>query len=64
MRRHDFSADLVGGATGAHYIHDYRHVSGIMVPHHRRIYPLGSDNQRVPEPLLVSIDITHASFQP
>ena len=64
MRRHDYSVDVLGGATGAHYIHDYRQVSGIMVPHRRRVYPLGADNRQVPEPVLVSIDITHASFRP
>jgi hypothetical protein len=64
MRRHDDSVDVLGGATGAHYIHDYRDVSGIKVPHRRRIYPRGSNNERVPEPVLISIDAIHISLHP
>jgi hypothetical protein len=63
MRRHDYAVDVLGGATGAHYIHDYHQVSGIMVPHRRRVYPRGVDNQRVPEPVLVSIDIAHIGLR-
>lgn len=62
MRRHDYSVDVLGGATGAHYIHDYRQVGGILLPHRRRVYPRGADNQRVPEPVLVSIDVVHANY--
>jgi hypothetical protein len=62
MRRHDYSVDVLGGATAAHYIHNYREVSGIMVPHRRRVYPRAANNERVPEPVLVSIDIVHANF--
>jgi hypothetical protein len=36
MRRHDHTADVLEGAAGAHYIHDYQRVDGIMVPHRRR----------------------------
>jgi|HubBroStandDraft_3_1064219.scaffolds.fasta_scaffold100732_2 hypothetical protein len=64
MRRHDYAVDVLGGATGAHYIDDYRHIDGILVPHQRRVYPRGADNQRVAEPLLVSIDIARIGFQP
>jgi hypothetical protein len=63
MRRHDYAVDVLGGATGAHYFHDYRQVGGIMAPHRRRIYPRGSDNQRIPEPVLVSIDIARIGFR-
>jgi hypothetical protein len=62
MRRHDYSVDVLGGATGAQYIHDYRQVGGIMLPHRRRVYPRGADNQRVPEPVLVAIDVFHANY--
>jgi hypothetical protein len=62
MRRHDYAVDVLGGATGAHYIDDYRDISGIQVPHRRRVYPRAADNQKVSEPLLVSIDISRAEF--
>ena len=63
MRRHDYTVDVLGGAAGAHYIHDYQQVSGIMVPCRRRVYPRDLDNQRVPDPVLVSIDIAHIGFR-
>ncbi len=62
MRRHDYAVDILGGSQGAHYMDDYREVNGILVPHRRRVYPLGADNVRVPEPILVAIDISAASF--
>ena len=63
LRRHDYAVDVLGGATGAQYIHDYQEVGGLMEPHRRRIYPRGSDNRPVPEPVLVSIDISHIGFR-
>ncbi|MDB5580250.1 MAG: hypothetical protein JWR80_5426 [Bradyrhizobium sp.] len=64
MRRHDYAVDVLGGAMGAHYIHDYQEVCGIMVPLRRRVFPRGDDNQRVSEPVLVSIDIARVGFRP
>lgn len=63
MRRHDYTVDVLGGATGAHYIHDYQPVSGLMAPRLRRVYPRGADNRRAREPLLVSIDIDYIGFR-
>jgi hypothetical protein len=34
------------------------------VPHRRRVYPLGEANLPEPEPLLVSIDVRQARFDP
>jgi hypothetical protein len=62
LRRHDYAVDVLGGSKGAHYVHDYEEHDGIMVPHRRRIYPLGDDNNKVPEPVLVSIDIKRVRF--
>ena len=62
MRRHDYSVDVLGDATGAHCIGGYRRVCGFMVPHRPRVYARAADNQRVPEPVLVSIDIVHAKY--
>jgi hypothetical protein len=57
LRRHDYAVDVLGGAKGAHYIGDYNDNSGTAMPHRRRVYPLGVDNRKVPEPLLIEIDI-------
>jgi hypothetical protein len=62
LRRHDYTVDILGGATGANYPSDYREVSGIMVPTKRRIYGRDANGDKVLEPLLVSIDIAEISF--
>jgi hypothetical protein len=67
LRRHDYTVDILGGATGLNYASDYRDVDGIMVPTKRRIYAWQGDYQLVPEPLLVAIDmgeITLAEHSP
>jgi hypothetical protein len=60
--RHDYAVDILGGSYGAHYIHDYREFDGIMVPTRRRVFPLGPDNKKLPEPVLITIDITEVRF--
>ena len=62
MRRHDYTVDILGGATGANYISDYREVQGIMMPGKRRIYAYDDAMRPVPEPLLVSLDFGQISF--
>lgn len=62
LRRHDYTVDVMGGASGANYASDYREVNGIIVPTKRRVYPQQADGQKAPEPLLVTIDISDISF--
>ena len=57
LRRHDFTIDILGGATGLLYATDYRDVDGIIIPTTRRGYAWQGDYQLVPEPLLVAIDM-------
>jgi hypothetical protein len=57
LRRHDYTVDILGGATGLNYASDYRDVHGIIVPTKRRIYAYEGDYQLVKEPLLVAIDM-------
>ena len=57
LRRHDYTVDILGGATGLNYALDYRDVNGIMVPAKRRVYAYEGDYQLVKEPLLVAIDM-------
>ena len=57
LRRHDYTVDILGGATGLNYASDYREVGGIVFPTKRRIYAYEGDYQLVPEPLLVKIDM-------
>ena len=57
LRRHDFTIDIVGRATGMLYATGYRDVDGIIIPTTRRGYAWQGDYQRIPEPLLVAIDM-------
>ena len=62
LRRHDYTVDILGGATGANYASDYRTVAGIVVPTKRRIYAYEGDHVMVPEPLLVGVDMGEIVF--
>jgi hypothetical protein len=57
LRRHDYTVDILGGATGLNFASDYRDVDGIIVPAKRRVYAYEGDYQIVKEPLLVAIDM-------
>ncbi len=57
LRRHDYTVDILQGATGLNYASDYRDVSGIIVPTKRRVYAYQGDYQLIKEPLLVAIDM-------
>jgi hypothetical protein len=57
LRRHDYTVDILGGATGLNYTSEYRDVDGIMVPTKRRVYAYEGDYQLLKEPLLVAIDM-------
>ena len=63
LRRHDYSVDILGGATGLNYASEYREVDGLMFPTKRRVYAYEGDYQLIPEPLLVAVDITQSCAQ-
>jgi hypothetical protein len=63
LRRHDFTIDILGGATGMVYATDYRDVDGIMIPATRRGYAWQGDYQRIPDPLLVAIDMDQITIR-
>jgi hypothetical protein len=62
LRRHDYTVDVLGGATGLNYAYDYRDVDGIIIPTTRRVYAYEGDYQLVKEPLLVAIDMNEISL--
>ncbi len=62
MRRHDYTVDILGGATGANYTMNYKNFQGLMMPTTRRVYAYDEAMQKVAEPLLVSIDFGAMSF--
>lgn len=63
LRRHDYTVDILGGATGLNFASDYRNVAGILFPTKRRVYAYEDDYQIVKEPLLVDIDISEISLR-
>jgi hypothetical protein len=63
LRRHDYTVDILGGATGLNYAFDYRNVDGIVVPAKRRVYAYEGDYQIVKEPLLVALDMNEIALR-
>jgi len=47
----------MGGARGMNYAYDYQRGDGIMVPMTRRVFGFDDDKRKIPEPVLVAIDI-------
>jgi len=62
LRRHLYTVDVLGGSQGANYAFDYRAVDNVMVPTRRRVLAYDRDRQKVPEPVLVSIDLSEIYF--
>jgi hypothetical protein len=62
LRRHDYTVDILGGATGLNFALDYVNVDGIMIPRQRRVYAYEGDYQIVKEPVLVAIDMTKVTL--
>ncbi len=57
LRRHDYTVDILGGATGLNYASEYVDVDGIIIPTKRRIFAYEGNYEIVPEPCLVRIDM-------
>jgi hypothetical protein len=62
LRRHDYTVDILGGGSGANYASNYRNIDGIVVPTTRRIYGRDAAEHKVPEPVLVAIDMSEVAF--
>ncbi|MDI7860339.1 hypothetical protein MRS76_00075 [Rhizobiaceae bacterium n13] len=58
LKRHDYDVEIAGNTPGAHYISDYIDIDGIKFPKRRRIFPRQPDGNSLPEPLVVSIDLS------
>src|ERR1700744_351601 len=57
IRRHDYTVDILGGATGLNFASEYVDADGIMIARRRRVYAYEGDYQLVKVPLLVAIDM-------
>jgi hypothetical protein len=63
LRRHLYTVDVLSGAQGANYASEYRAVDGVMLPTRRRVFGYDDARQKVPEPMLVSIDLSEIHFK-
>ena len=63
LRRHDYTVDILGGATGLNYAYDYQEVDGLQFFTKRRVYAYEGDYVRVPEPVLVNIDVSRITLE-
>ena len=62
LRRHLYRVDILGGAQGANYAYDYRTIERVKLPTRRRVLGYKGDLQKVPAPVLVSIDLSDIAF--
>lgn len=63
LRRHEYTVDILGGASGLNYAADYRNVDGIVVPTKRRVYAADANRRKILDPVLVAIDIHDMAFR-
>ena len=63
LRRHLYTVDVLGGAQGANYASEYRAVDGLMLATRRRVVAYDDARQKVPAPVLVSIDLSEIHFK-
>lgn len=59
LRRHDYSVDIMGGTSSAHYAEEPKEFGGIVFPTRRRVYTRGADNHPIRDRVAVQIDIAN-----
>lgn len=65
LRRHDYVAEVVGRwARAAHYCDDHVRAGGLVFPTRRRVRPRGPGNRSLPEPTLVSLELSDLHVEP
>ncbi|HEV2863698.1 MAG TPA: hypothetical protein VGX48_22075 [Pyrinomonadaceae bacterium] len=62
LKRHDYEVEVSGGTPAAHYVYQHEEFSGILVPVRRRVLGRAPDGTPVPEPLIVSVDLSEVEF--
>ena len=62
LRRQDYDTDVLGGTPAAHYVHDYQEFTGLLVPTMRRVFPRTPDGTALPEPSIVTINLSDVEF--
>jgi hypothetical protein len=62
LKRHDYNTEVSGGNAAAQYVTQHQEFSGILVPTKRRVLARREDGTPIPEPLIVSIDLSELEF--
>jgi hypothetical protein len=64
LRRHDYTADVIGGlARAAHLCADHAEVGGLLFPTRRRVMPRGPGNRPLPFPTLVALHLSEIEVE-
>jgi hypothetical protein len=63
LRRHDYRMELVGNTAAADYTDDHQVFDGISFPTLRRAVRRAPDATTLPEPALLTMDITHVTVE-
>lgn len=58
LRRHDYRVDVAGGFAAIQYVYDIVEADGIKLASKRRAYRCDADGRRLPDELMVSIDVS------
>lgn len=58
IHRQDYSVDITGGGTVAHYLHDHQESGGIVFPTRRRVYLRGPDQQPNKGAVIMAADLS------
>jgi hypothetical protein len=63
LRRQDYTLDIAGGCTIAHYVFDHARCDGLVVPTRRRAY-LCDDGYRVlNDRLMIALDLSEIEYR-
>ena len=62
LRRHDYDVEVVGNAPIAHYVSEYRNISGLQVWTKRRAFVRQPDNTPALDKLMIAIDLSDIRY--
>ena len=62
LKRHDYDVEISGGSPAAHYVSDFKEVSGIVLPTRRKVVGRQPNGIAIPNPVIVSIELTQIEF--
>ena len=62
LRRHDYDVEVVGNSPIAHYVSQYKDISGFLIWTKRRAFVRQPDNTPALEKLMISIDLSDIRY--